>query len=407
MDSHSDSSEDELLICPHMAAPSERGLRLPREERQSNTQGYQQHLWSWIEIAEAMLSEAHVPDELRHGILMRIFPANDMHRAHRAVEGFGTVVANSSPSSPPGSFYRFPDLPIELRLQIWALAATDPPRILRWTSGALPSPMNRPRRRPIIAAVCREAWHVVAGIGSYVPLPDVPKKPWSAFHDITFVGFRGGFMDTRINPIEVEFLGRRDTIAVEYEKFVNYPDPRAPAFAWLEHVKGPKTLVLVMESPKIMISRDTHSSDCCGPNYQLISRKYATVSSELTKMVTYDDDREELERLDMMWRDIDTNSMWVWKKDNSTSIKTSSVATVRSRARCLGCERRLWREEYADKAKLAWLKWVAGPERRRDTDVFPDEDSYNKASPWIRETSKRIPRIQPAIMLSLVLDNDY
>lgn len=210
----------------------------------------------WIDMMRDLLLESQLAQDVINRILRICVPLKHRHAINPIVED-----ATPTAAEKPPIFHRFYDLPAELRMAIWELAAAEPRRILPWgeywSGGQLP--LNVPKHMPRVAQTCKEAWDVINAKGGYCephhePYDMLRAKPgslkgvWASVEDLVYLpaGLKYEPWLTHVNRAwGLDFLCARKELAVEFNDFVLL-GPSRRAYRFLRHAQRLKTLICIL-----------------------------------------------------------------------------------------------------------------------------------------------------------------
>ncbi|KAK8868371.1 hypothetical protein PGQ11_006949 [Apiospora arundinis] len=307
-------------------------------------------LGPWVEVISKLLQASQIPQE-RIGLIAGSY----IPIKHHGAAEFQGVLPEPESARRGATFYRFRQLPPELRLKIWEMAAWVPPQLIDWESYHDPMflHLNTGRHMPRAAHACREAWHVVHGEGGrWFRGPNIAF--WATPQDILYMNPVDEFSVGSLKSYwDMGFLPSRETVAVPYAQWCGRAD--GLEFAWIRQSPALKRLILVVDdTASICIAQDRHTVECCGAGFVEVWPRY---SEGLLKMITYDD-ADELQKLDDMWKQIDSQSIWLSKHNSeqirSNRLKGASIYGHHYISRCVECELHRFQKECLERAKSIW-----------------------------------------------------
>jgi hypothetical protein len=352
----------------------------------------------WVDMMNELLLETQLPASVINTIMRVCVP----NKHHDALKPIAEDAAPAATDKLPTSFHRFPDLPAELRVTIWDLAATQPRRILPWGKylnydGKLP--LNVPKHMPRVAQTCKEAWDAVNATGGYCEPYDRDaydmwrdeKKPpsgvWASHDDLVYLPGASKRKSRLFNLdrlLNLDFFAARKELAVEYNEFVLL-GPSMKLYRFLRDAQRLKTLVFIMDVQDININ--VH---------------FRGIPHRLQKLVLHED-THEMEKLDELWQGLGPEAVWIWRRVYDLLRANSAIYAPWMVSRCMLCETQLWKDEYVPRIKSAWLRIMCAedPEIRNDPDIFPDGGlEPNEKHPWVQEELAKMPELKPAILLN-------
>lgn len=367
----------------------------------------------WIDMLRELLLESQLPGRVVNKFMGICVPSKHHHAIKPVVgDAAAAILADFAGENPP-TFHRFPDLPAELRITIWELAAAQPRRILPWGGYSIYGklPLNVPKHMPRVAQTCKEAWDAVGAMGGYcephhheaynlvLAEKTPPKGVWASHDDLVYIpdGLR---YEPRLFNVDrawgLDFLCARKELAVEYNEFVQL-GPSKRVYRFLRHARKLKTLVFVMVARDISIYVDLENreSESDFPSEQFENREM------LHKLVMHEDTLE-MEKLDALWQGLGPEAIWIWRRIDELCRVNAAVYAPWMVARCMPCETRLWNDEYVPRIKSAWLRIMCAeePEIRNDADIFPDGFEPNWEHPWVQKALSNMPELKPAVLLN-------
>jgi len=367
------------------------------------------------------------------------------------------------------TFHPFPNLPAELRLEIWSLAAAaaaaggeggdqeeqtpnqaQPRRILHWDASynyhqTEPLFHKRNWSLPPAAFTCRESWTAITGlsgpsatiasnntgagssIGRDILTPcDITgpcvrksgigydekghwptERLWIANtgRDI-FLLCWAGVHEARHSMNKAtgwDFLCKRREMAVGYGDFVAFGAVKR-MYRCLIYAERLKTLVCIVATPEIYIVTNLveRGGTEKGEETQWWDRKREPL--RVAEKFIFYEDREELERVDALWRGVGPESRWVWRSAQNLFRVDAAMYARPMVARCVQCELEKWDEAYLPRVRSMWLRLMCAeePEIRKDPDIFPDGFEANEEHPWVRQALARMPTVKPAVLLTFI-----
>ncbi|KAI1872852.1 uncharacterized protein JN550_003726 [Neoarthrinium moseri] len=354
----------------------------------------------WIEVIAKLLLDSQIQRRLISAIMETYVP----RKYHGTAELEDLSLRIRGEVEQEDSFHRFMELPAELRMKVWEFAATEPAHIIYWMEEPSCLPINGARHMPRIAQTCREAWKIVRGQGRYCQ-PSCGEgldiKYWASSQDIVFIK---GVDVYKKHPSDwdVEFLLSRETIAVEYEHWIQHA-ATAEQYMWLRNSSALRTLILVMNMPVVRITKDLHSSDlhCCGPVFDEVWDDYGRPPKGLWKLVRYEE-ADQLRQLDNLWKKIEPNSTWIWKDINTATLKGASIYGRHYISRCVDCELQQFQDERIEEARIVWRELVTSKSRQQAGDNSSVPPLLGKQSPRADDSIRQAPSFEASIILEVL-----
>jgi hypothetical protein len=343
-------------------------------------------LQRWIDLVRELFLKPQLPSNSVDSALREYLP-EDYHHAIRPVPALDP--------SEPRTFPRFRDLPTELRLAIWEFAAARPRKVIR-LGGALTNmfpPVNGAEGMPRVALTCKEAWDVVRAGGTYCrPEGPTGSRTWVTAQHLVFIP---SYLTLSLNFLSragnLDLICSRREIAVDYHHLVAFNE-QSWNYRFLRRVKKLDTLVCIMRTPEIIVA---------GAGERSPAR-----NRRIPQRVIMYDDQEDWEKAASLLRDIDTKWHHIRRGENAVVPLEVRLLPPPVKLKCLDCERRQWESGCLPRVKAAWVRMMLSaeePETREDAGIFPEgSDLPNEAHPWVRQTLAEMPKVKPAILVTLV-----
>jgi hypothetical protein len=364
-------------------------------------------LQPWIDMIRELLLESHLSPDVIAQLMCMYVPKKHRH----AIKPIGVVTTLRT-------FHPFPRLPKQIRVAIWRMAATRPPRVLFWQNDYDEGgpPLNSPAGGPMAALACKEAWIVTKYRGCSFDMQSidnnssserVPKPIWVAARDLVLApyGVNPKLCDSDCEPLfqVPDLLRLRKQVAVDYDHFVEsifggYPD----SYRFLGGMKKLDTVVCVIAAPEVCIWTDDDNEDA---NPGLTKEQLQT--TKLFQKLVLLEDKEGVRELDMLWRGVTPEWRWVSRPQHDLLRINADAHAPKFVSRCYECEMWHWEEICLPQLRLAWVRMLYGEGEVPDILCDDGEEIYPNGlsgepkpdHPWVKDALARMPKFKPAVLL--------
>lgn len=366
-------------------------------------------LQPWIDMMCDLLLESYLsPDAIVRLIWMYV-PKQHQH----AIKPLGIAATLRT-------FHPFPRLPKNIRVAIWRIAATRPPRVPFWQNDYDEGgpPLNSPAKGLMAALACKEAWLVIKYRGCSFDMQSIDndasservRRPiWVAARDLVFAPF-----GVNANPTDPEpqfhapdLLRARKQVALDYDHFVQsvsggYPE----AYRFLGGMKKLDTVICVTAAPEVCLRTNDDNEDTTSLG---LTKQQLQTTKLLQKLVLLED-REEVRALDMLWRGV-SSPAWRWLSRANHDLLCPNVDAHAPQfvSRCYECEMRHWERTCLPRLRRAWVRMLYGEGPGQGADMLCEDGAEiypnglaaepRPDHPWVKEALARMPRFKPAVLL--------
>ncbi|KAK3291351.1 uncharacterized protein B0H64DRAFT_451043 [Chaetomium fimeti] len=392
-------------------------------------------LQPWIDMMRELLLESHLSLGVIDKLMLMYVP-----RKHHHAIGYVPLAKRRR------TFRQFPKLPAHTRATIWKIVAERPPRVLFWRNDydkGRPS-LNSPAKMPTAARVCKEARDAITPTGGYCDMQCVgvssayrpsskrARPVWVSANDLVFAldGMNHESAGSESWVRAYNFLRSRKEIAVGETFAVSSYDRLNEGFAFLRDMDALDTLVCVIAAPEVSIWTDINIKEAESPRYGILDTEVCVIAepnftfwtnnddedsvqgmtkqqirtTKLLQKLVLPEDREELEKMDALWRGVGPEWRWL-SRPNADLLRVNQAAYApKLVSRCIDCQMRDWNDTGMAKFRTAWLRLLYGDHR----DVIDDRDIYpnrlrgepDLEHPWVQQALARMPKLKPAVLLT-------